>query len=515
LRTRTAVEEAEAEYRKADSRHKNSYLLRDPLLANAVDLAKRWHDAFEQGTLDFIEISYRHARWWEWFFRAAAAVFALTTIAASVLGYLANQERNRAEQERNRALYGGGGTVSLVGDLVANGILSTDVAQRLLDAPSKTVSDLENERGDDATVAVEWRLLQTLSAAYLVVPGGGPVALEKASAMKALADRLTADKPNDQDYRRDLAASNVSIADALELKGDFDAALQRYGEAKTVVDKLLHDDPSNPDLQRDLAYIQERIGDDLYTEKDFEGALSGYKTFLGLVETLAARSDAKDEWVRRLALAEERMGDALRHLNQIDAALDRFLAYQRVARGLVAKVEKESPDLPNYTYQLDLLISYERIGAIRLAQGRQDEALKNYTVYIAGTREVAARNLQQGDWRRFLANGYIGRGDVLLVQGKSDAALADFTEAARIYAALVAKDKFRASWQRNLALTHQRIGEALQAEGKLLEAVAEFQACSAIQVDESAIDAQVEIPTLLHADCQKRADAATAALPSK
>ena len=42
LRTQFAVEEAEAEWRKADKRHKNAYLLRDPLLANAVDLARRW-----------------------------------------------------------------------------------------------------------------------------------------------------------------------------------------------------------------------------------------------------------------------------------------------------------------------------------------------------------------------------------------------------------------------------------------------------------------------------------------
>lgn len=515
LRTRTAVEEAEAEYRRADARHKNSYLLRDPLLANAVDLAKHWRDTFEKGTLEFIEISYRHARWWEWFFRAAAAVFALTTIAASVLGYLANQERNRAEQERNRALYGGGATVSLVGELVGNGILSTDVAQRLLDAPSKTVSDLENERGDNATIAVEWRLLQTLSAAYLVVPGGGETALEMANKMKLLADKLTADRPGDQDYRHDLAASNVSIADALEAKGDFDAALKRYAEAKLVIDALIRTAPANPDLQRDLAYIQERMGDDLYAEKDYQGALSDYKTFLDIVKKLAGRLDAKNEWTRRLALAEERMGDALRHLNQIDAAFDHFLAYQQVAQRLVAKVERETPNLPNYTYQLDFLISYERIGAIRLVQGRHDEALENYNVYIAGTKDVAARNLQQGDWHRFLANGYIGRGDVLLAAGKSDAALADFKEALRIYAALVAKDKFRASWQRNLALTHQRLGEALQTEGKLPEALAEFQVCSAMQVDELAIDAQAEIPRLLHADCQKRADEVAAVLPSK
>ena len=36
-----------------------------------------------------------------------------------------------------------------------------------------------------------------------------------------------------------------------------------------------------------------------------------------------------------------------------------------------------------------------------------------------------------------------------------------------------------------------------------------------MQVDELAIDAQAEIPRLLHADCQKRADEVAAVLPSK
>ena len=116
-----------------------------------------------------------------------------------------------------------------------------------------------------------------------------------------------------------------------------------------VIDELNRTAPANPDLQRDLAYIQERMGDDLYAEKDYQGALSDYKTFLDIVKKLAGRLDAKNEWTRRLALAEERMGDALRHLNQIDAALDHFLAYQQVAQRLVAKVERETPNLPNYT----------------------------------------------------------------------------------------------------------------------------------------------------------------------
>ncbi len=519
LRTRTIVEEAETEWRNAGTRQKRNYLLRDPYLANAVDLARRWGDDLEQGTRDFIQASYRRARLLQRLIMAAAAVFALTTVTASILGVLAQRERTRAEAalalaDRNyaTALNGGSQTVKLVRDFVSAGTISTDVAESLLEVPRKTVTALESERADDATIAVEWQMFDTLSSAYLTVPGRGETALEMAQKMKEIAARLSSHKPDVESYRKDLLNSNVRIGDALEVKGDFDAALNWYQDAQAVMAKLDEIDSANPDLRRITGYIYERMGDDLYAKRDYAGAIGHYKEFLKIVEDLAQRDDAKPDWIRGLALAQERMGDALRHTGQPDEALSHYVAYQQAAQKLVAK---ENSGAPNYTWRLDLWISYERIAAVRYAQGGLDEALKNYVIYEKGAEEIAVRNPEQGQWQRFLANAHVGMADVLLAEGNVEDALGHYHVALQIYTQLVAKDKFQAGWQRNLALTHQRIGAALQSKSDLTAAFSEFEACLAIAVNEAAIDAQMEKPRLLHEDCQQRADQIAADLRGK
>ena len=111
LRTRAAVEEALIEWNAAQGPNKRASLLRDPYLANAIDLAKRWAEDFDSETQAFIRASQRRARSIHRLIMAAAAVFALTTIAASIFGVLAyqaertaNSERVKAEDQRNQAL---------------------------------------------------------------------------------------------------------------------------------------------------------------------------------------------------------------------------------------------------------------------------------------------------------------------------------------------------------------------------------------------------------------------------
>lgn len=100
LRIRAMVEEAETEWRSADPHVRRGYVLRDPKLANAVDLARRWPDEIGQQTLRFIQASSRHARIRQRLTMAAAAVFAVVAVAASILGVMAY----RAEQAAVAAL---------------------------------------------------------------------------------------------------------------------------------------------------------------------------------------------------------------------------------------------------------------------------------------------------------------------------------------------------------------------------------------------------------------------------
>jgi hypothetical protein len=63
LRTRAALEETLVEYRAAPAGRRRNYLLRDPLLANAIDLTARWRGDFEADTLRFIQTSRRRPSW--------------------------------------------------------------------------------------------------------------------------------------------------------------------------------------------------------------------------------------------------------------------------------------------------------------------------------------------------------------------------------------------------------------------------------------------------------------------
>jgi len=95
LRTRTVVEEAEAEWRGAPAQSKRGYLLHDPQLANAVDLVRRWPGELDAPLVDFVQASRARARRRQQWAIAAAAVFAMLAVAASIFGGLAY----RAQQQ--------------------------------------------------------------------------------------------------------------------------------------------------------------------------------------------------------------------------------------------------------------------------------------------------------------------------------------------------------------------------------------------------------------------------------
>ena len=329
-------------------------------------------------------------------------------------------------------------------EFVSDGLISTEVAQKLLDDPSKTVADLETERRDDATMVAEWKLIDTLSSAHLDIPGGGQQSLGFAEQDQKIATELGKRRPDDKSYRHDLSVSDMRIGDALQAKGDFDNALNAYGAAKALLDSLIG--PAHP--TRTIAGIyptSTREWATISMPKTTSAARSlSTREFLDIAQDLSQRADAKPDWLRGLAIAHERMGDALRNLDEPQQALDHYTAYQQAAQNLIAK---ESPGSPNYKWRLDLLISYERIGWILLAQRKFDKSLQSYKTYLSGTEKIADTNPTEGLWQRFLANGYIGEGDVLLAQGETDNALAMYGRASQIYTRLVAGDKFRDSWR--------------------------------------------------------------------
>jgi hypothetical protein len=96
LQIRSVIERQYARWLKAPGGARGKLLLRNPDLANALDLARRWGDELGGPILDFIRRSGRRARLTQTLTVAAAAVFAVVALAALYEGREASRERESA-----------------------------------------------------------------------------------------------------------------------------------------------------------------------------------------------------------------------------------------------------------------------------------------------------------------------------------------------------------------------------------------------------------------------------------
>jgi WD40 repeat protein/tetratricopeptide (TPR) repeat protein len=103
LETRAIVEREFGRWNQARGRARRILLLRNPDLANAVDLAKRWGDELDAPTGDFIKQSERRARLVQTLTAAAAVLFAVVAGAAVYAERQAFRERESAVESAAEA----------------------------------------------------------------------------------------------------------------------------------------------------------------------------------------------------------------------------------------------------------------------------------------------------------------------------------------------------------------------------------------------------------------------------
>ena len=104
LEMRALIERQYARWREADEKVRPQLLLRDPDLANALDLQERWGDELDADVQRFIAQSHQRSRRRHQLAAAAAIVFGIVALAATGFGGLAYHALQRADHERARAV---------------------------------------------------------------------------------------------------------------------------------------------------------------------------------------------------------------------------------------------------------------------------------------------------------------------------------------------------------------------------------------------------------------------------
>jgi serine/threonine protein kinase/tetratricopeptide (TPR) repeat protein len=115
------------------------------------------------------------------------------------------------------------------------------------------------------------------------------------------------------------------------------------------------------------------------------------------------------------------------------------------------------------------------LGDVLLAQGRSDAALAEQRAALAIANGLAAREPNNLDWRRDVAESRLGLGQVLVARGDLDAAIVEFR------AGLSASDALRGDERaENAAVFHDSIGELRFAQGDTAAALAEYRAAQTL-----------------------------------
>ena len=226
LQTRALIERQQARWTAASGRAKQQLLLRDPDLANAIDLSHRWGDELDPATRAFIVTSHRRARIRQQLTAVAAVVFALLAVAAVYGGYRAQQERARAELNYAAAKQA---VLHLISD-VAIGLsnvqgVRVEAITRVLDTVKKTIADLTAENPNDVDLQSKNALMLREFAMTYQRAGDLAKASTSAEELLALYRKIAAENPGNRDFQYSLSESLNRMAYIRWSSGDRAGAL--------------------------------------------------------------------------------------------------------------------------------------------------------------------------------------------------------------------------------------------------------------------------------------------------
>jgi tetratricopeptide (TPR) repeat protein len=141
-----------------------------------------------------------------------------------------------------------------------DGGYSVETARSIAEIAEPVLFRLARLGGDTPVMAHRrgWINVQ-LSRAYGEI-GDAAKQRQFAEAGKRAFERAAALEPGNPEWKRDLAAVEDDIGNALAASGDLDGALRHHLEGKRLVEALLAQDPGNPRLKGDVAASLGKLG---------------------------------------------------------------------------------------------------------------------------------------------------------------------------------------------------------------------------------------------------------------
>jgi tetratricopeptide (TPR) repeat protein len=209
-------------------------------------------------------------------------------------------------------------------------------------------------------------------------------------------------------------------------------------------------------------------GDLAAVQGDLDEALRSFTESKTVLERLTATNPANATWQFNLGIVNERLGALAVQHGKFDEALVFLTRRHDIISALAAS------DPANAEWQRDLSVSLEKRGDLAVAQGDLAGALRCFSESKTIRERLAASDPANAEWQRDLSVSLNYLGNLAVAQGDLAGALRCFSESKTIAERLAASDPANAAWQRDLSVSLDRLGDLAVAQGDLAGALRYF-----------------------------------------
>lgn len=379
LQTRALVERQQARWAAAAGRAKRQLLLRDPDLANAIDLDNRWGDEIDGMTRGYIQISRNRARRRQQLTAVAAVVFAFVAAAAVYGQYRVRQERAQAERNFDAALQTASSYAN-ANQSLNNGDSAS--ALRQVQAAEATMTNLTRQNPTEGML-ITLADSQTLAGDVLRARGNLSDALTEYRSSLAIREAVVAEHPDKVEI---LGIGHGRLGYLLADKGDAADAVNEFRTALSIREKLVAEGKGDLVTRRNVLIGHRDVANMLYRLGDPSGAIAEYRTALAVASDPANRDLANTLTVQWDVIGIHQL------LGRADfAAHDNTDALAEFRSALDLEQRAMLNDLAIIQKQQELALSHSEIGDVLMAQANLNEAAASYGASFDTLRPIVAR----------------------------------------------------------------------------------------------------------------------------
>jgi tetratricopeptide (TPR) repeat protein len=219
------------------------------------------------------------------------------------------------------------------------------------------------------------------------------------------------------------------------------------------------------DNQGDLARLRTTLAD---ARRDYEEAHR-------IAQRFTAGDPGNTKWQRNLSVSYDRLGAVVVPQGRLVKAVRAYRKSLAITKTLVAG------DPRNTEWQRDLSVSYNKLGDVAIAQEHFAKAAQAYGNGLAIRKLLAARDPSNTEWQRDLSVSYEKLGNVAVAEELLVKAVRAYRKSLAITKTLAAGDPRNTEWQRDLSVAHEKLGNVAVAQKQFTKAARAYGASLAIR----------------------------------